>query len=99
MTFRRQPQLSRSIVVPSPTSEPIKAVPTKKYHALRTVLSQANGQGLFESHRQVRSGAFAMQRLYATLGLDAGLFVFTVFERDGDADGVPVPQSSLMPDT
>ena len=60
----------------------------RRDHALRTVLSQANGQGLFESHRQVRSGAFAMQRLYATLGLDAGLFVFTVFERDGDADGV-----------
>jgi len=54
----------------------------------RTVLSQANGQGLFESHRQVRSAAFAMQYLYASLGLDAGLFVRLVYERDEGADDV-----------
>jgi hypothetical protein len=54
----------------------------------RTVLSQANAQGLFESHRQVRSSAFAMQFLYASLGLDAGLFVRLVYERDEGADGV-----------
>ena len=60
----------------------------RRDHALRTVLSRANAQELFESRRQVRSGAFAMQRLYATLGLDAGLFVPTVSEQDRDADGV-----------
>ncbi|MBW1757080.1 MAG: hypothetical protein JRJ80_13030 [Deltaproteobacteria bacterium] len=49
---------------------------------LRTVLSQANGQDLFASHRQVRSGAFAMQDLYASLGLDAELFVVLRYERD-----------------
>lgn len=53
---------------------------------LRTVLSQANGQDLFASHRQVRSGAFAMQDLYASLGLDAELFVVLRYERDDGAD-------------
>ncbi len=53
---------------------------------LRTALSRANAEELFESHRQVRSGAYAAQGLYASLGIDAELFVVLRYERDEGAD-------------
>ncbi len=53
---------------------------------LRAVLSQANAEVLFDSHRQVRPAAFAAQDLYSSLGLDSGLFAVTRVETDEGAD-------------
>lgn len=54
---------------------------------LRAVLSQSNSAQLFEGHRRVRSGAFAIEDLYASLGVDASLSLVSLYEDDRGADG------------
>lgn len=54
----------------------------------RTILNQANNGGLLASHRKVTLMWQALDNLYASLEIDAGIFAPTLREEDNDADGI-----------